>query len=386
MSSTINPNAICDGFDGNADLYGLGIRVGVYLQWYSTWLSISFDSESAQETHDANSIFVFAIIIAVVQAAASDSIRPVEAFIMIQICFGFLFTILSIFGLRLQFLGRMRLARLVASVQDLKESMIVKRTGSAGSDRNNIFVRTPFWDKFNEILPFSSEIFVQGTAKMVSKSRRTLFRIPMSAISFLKHKTLSWTGVLWRSIIAGVIVSTNLWLWYSGLFALSSGNDCEAAIFMFSRQILQGSIVSFLRVMGIIYAVIVYIVLLYVALIALRVLLFFYLCLYRQLFFQAAEIVRPGSVGEIRNLVEKLHPFLDIVEGVIQKSVANAVLLEIVYPFLKPEFWATPFDQIPHLSDLLKVYVVLSSPKVVAKVEDLNNNTQSERRCVQTLI
>src|SRR5204863_8188 len=160
----------CGKFNGNPDLYGLGIRVGVYLQWFSTWLSISFEPESAQETHDVSSIFVFAIIIAIIQAAASGGIRPVEAFIMIQICFG----------------------------------------------------------------------------------------------------SLSWSGVLWRTIIAGMVASCNLWLWYSGLQTLPSGESCDAFVFMFLRQKLRGSMVVFLRAMGIMYAVVVYSLLYYLGLIALR--------------------------------------------------------------------------------------------------------------------
>src|SRR5947207_9155806 len=132
MPSTQSPVPTCGKFNGNPDLYGLGIRVGVYLQWFSTWLSISFEPESAQETHDVSSIFVFAIIIAIIQAAASGGIRPVEAFIMIQICFGYLFTVLSILGLRLQLLGHRRLARLAESFKNLprryRESIIARRT------------------------------------------------------------------------------------------------------------------------------------------------------------------------------------------------------------------------------------------------------------------
>lgn len=58
--STARP--ICAAFEGNFDIYGLGIRTGIYRQWFSSCLCMMLYPESAQELHAANSIFVFAIV------------------------------------------------------------------------------------------------------------------------------------------------------------------------------------------------------------------------------------------------------------------------------------------------------------------------------------
>src|SRR6266700_2219576 len=95
----------CPGFSGNSDFYGLGIRLGVYLQLVSAWISNSLNPRTAGDNHNANSIFVFAIVVAIIHAVNTSAIRPIEAWIMIQTCFAFYFTTLSLFGLRLQFLS-----------------------------------------------------------------------------------------------------------------------------------------------------------------------------------------------------------------------------------------------------------------------------------------
>jgi hypothetical protein len=69
----------CPGIEGNSDLYGLGIRIGVYLQWFSAWISNTINPYGAASNHDANNIFLIAILIATTVALAGDGIQPVEA-------------------------------------------------------------------------------------------------------------------------------------------------------------------------------------------------------------------------------------------------------------------------------------------------------------------
>jgi hypothetical protein len=37
----------CPGIEGNSDLYGMGIRIGVYLQWFSAWISNTINPSGA---------------------------------------------------------------------------------------------------------------------------------------------------------------------------------------------------------------------------------------------------------------------------------------------------------------------------------------------------
>ena len=86
------------GFPGNSDTYGLGIRLGVYLQWISAIVTKEFlvasKAEILRELVDVNTIFSLAIFIATVSwssryAAPVDStVHGVEILIMLHIYFG----------------------------------------------------------------------------------------------------------------------------------------------------------------------------------------------------------------------------------------------------------------------------------------------------------
>src|ERR1700755_1438228 len=101
----------CGAFNGSSDFYGLGIRVGVYLQLGSSHITNTLNQEAAADNYAANSIFVFAVIVALLKAVHAREIefRPIEAWIMLQICISFFLTTLGLFGVRLQFLNLKRL-------------------------------------------------------------------------------------------------------------------------------------------------------------------------------------------------------------------------------------------------------------------------------------
>ena len=100
------PRDVCDGFVGNPDLYGLGIRVGIYLQWVSSLLINVYVPAEMADALDTNSIFVFAVFIAIaVVTSSTEGLHPAEAFIMLQMCFGYLLSVLSVSGLRVTLLS-----------------------------------------------------------------------------------------------------------------------------------------------------------------------------------------------------------------------------------------------------------------------------------------
>ena len=101
-SSNLLTRDVCNGFAGNSDLYGLGIRIGIYLQWISSLLTNILLPNEVSDSLDTNSIFLFAVFIAIAKASqSSGEFRPAEAFIMLQLCFGYLLSVLSVSGLRL---------------------------------------------------------------------------------------------------------------------------------------------------------------------------------------------------------------------------------------------------------------------------------------------
>ena len=78
------------GFTGNSDIYGLGIRLGVYLQWVAALISVvSSRATILRELLDVNTIFSLAIFIAtvVLQTQYAGSAQGIEILIMLHIYF-----------------------------------------------------------------------------------------------------------------------------------------------------------------------------------------------------------------------------------------------------------------------------------------------------------
>jgi hypothetical protein len=94
-------NSSCPPKDGNAGLYGIGIRIGVYLQWVASWIVNSFSPDNAVEFANTNNIFLAALPIALIYLTHIGPISPAEIFIVLTFCFDLGLTVLSIDGLRI---------------------------------------------------------------------------------------------------------------------------------------------------------------------------------------------------------------------------------------------------------------------------------------------
>lgn len=77
-------------FEGKSDLYGFGIRLGIYFQLISTALADKLLPEEQKNAWDTNSIFLLAVFAAVAKSTVSGEIHYVEAFVMLQLMFAFL--------------------------------------------------------------------------------------------------------------------------------------------------------------------------------------------------------------------------------------------------------------------------------------------------------
>jgi hypothetical protein len=96
------------GFDGNPDLYGLGIRTGVYLQWVSALIIWRWYPEGRTELGGAYLVFLFALLIAmIVTTARLEPIHSAEILLLMYIIFGGVFTVMSI-GLRKSHLQKVK--------------------------------------------------------------------------------------------------------------------------------------------------------------------------------------------------------------------------------------------------------------------------------------
>lgn len=89
------------GFDGNSDFYGLGIRLGIYLQWITTLLAHLFFDEAIPGNLELNCVFLIAVSAATLVATRAGTVRPAECLVLLHLCFGFVFSVLSIWGHRI---------------------------------------------------------------------------------------------------------------------------------------------------------------------------------------------------------------------------------------------------------------------------------------------
>lgn len=105
QSDAQSPGEQPDGscvIEGNPDFYGLGIRAGVYLQYVTAFGANLLLTENIDGNLVTNTVFLLALFIAMAVATAQRTVQTVEIVVLLQLSFGFLFTILSIWGHRIR--------------------------------------------------------------------------------------------------------------------------------------------------------------------------------------------------------------------------------------------------------------------------------------------
>jgi hypothetical protein len=94
------------GFEGNSDLYGLGIRLGIYMQWLSALIVYGWYPDGRQSLNETYIIFLFAVIVVIiVQTLQVTRTYAIEILILNYIIFGGAYTVL-ITGVRRRHLDR----------------------------------------------------------------------------------------------------------------------------------------------------------------------------------------------------------------------------------------------------------------------------------------
>lgn len=86
------------GYEGISEVYGLGIRVGIYLQWMSGIICKDFLGEDAlHDVLNENTIFLFAIFLATILLVTGtiSGVHSVDILIMLHIFFGSIYTIFA---------------------------------------------------------------------------------------------------------------------------------------------------------------------------------------------------------------------------------------------------------------------------------------------------
>lgn len=79
--------ALCE-LAGNADMYGLGIRLGYYLQWYGGIFASLLAPEEVPNARFALGLFISATFLALVIQTVQDDLYAVEIYIILLLTFG----------------------------------------------------------------------------------------------------------------------------------------------------------------------------------------------------------------------------------------------------------------------------------------------------------
>lgn len=83
-----------------SDYYGLGVRLGIYFSWLGGWLANAFLSSGISGAADTNTIFLFTLLIAMTNDSNRDTLFQIDGLILMHLCGGTIFGILSIWGYR----------------------------------------------------------------------------------------------------------------------------------------------------------------------------------------------------------------------------------------------------------------------------------------------
>ena len=108
QSYNLDPSEACPpegdppkcSIQGQSDLYGMGVRMGVYLSWIASWLANNFVPAEIDAALDTNSIFLLAIAFALALYSGMSRLRVIDGLILIQMSFGFIFTVMTLWGYR----------------------------------------------------------------------------------------------------------------------------------------------------------------------------------------------------------------------------------------------------------------------------------------------
>lgn len=93
--------SITCSFSGNSDFYGLGVRIGVYLQWLTSMGAAYFCLEGSGDYSETYLVFEVAIIIALyILTFSNHEAYVVEAVIMLYMLYGGFFAVTAVRGIR----------------------------------------------------------------------------------------------------------------------------------------------------------------------------------------------------------------------------------------------------------------------------------------------
>lgn len=197
---------------GDPDLYGLGIRVGIYLQIISTLVTNHFVPKSASSNLTANLIFVSALAIALIRSLTlSKEFYFVEGFILLQLILAFFLGVTS--GIWFA---------LMDAFTSFLDGKITTQTLTAMQAATDVEAQVIF-------------------SRSLSKLGRAYTDLPPLQVNY-------------REVLISMTATINLWFWISGPTTLQHATmGCHSYIFFFAPLPLTSASRSLFIVIATIY-------------------------------------------------------------------------------------------------------------------------------------
>jgi hypothetical protein len=86
--------------DNSNDYYGLGVRIGIYFVWLTSYLANNFLPSEIAGGLDTNTIFMLSLLTSIFYGTFTKQLVNTDALVLMHLSGGFLFGVLSIWGYR----------------------------------------------------------------------------------------------------------------------------------------------------------------------------------------------------------------------------------------------------------------------------------------------
>src|ERR1700722_7728395 len=217
---------------GNADLYGLGIRIGMYLQTLSTILAEAFVHKMALDFRDVNAIFLLALLIAMLKATIQDSLTAADGIVMLRILWCFVICAMS--------KGIYPMAKGIYLVGQ-KVTYLVVKEGIYLVVKENIFLIEDMSSVVRTILKLSGAI--------LELQDRLFEEIVVSRAYLFETGSIGEAlSLYFRVWISGVVAMASVYFWYDGFDRFYRSSSCPLFLFYFAKLDAIGGARTFYKV------------------------------------------------------------------------------------------------------------------------------------------
>ncbi|MCJ1398165.1 hypothetical protein MMC11_001362 [Xylographa trunciseda] len=97
--TVVDPDLDCSSKYG-ADYYGIGVRLGIYFSWLTSWIANVFLPEEIASALDANTMFLLSLMASIFYSTNKGILSYIDGLILMHLSSGYLFGCLSFWGYR----------------------------------------------------------------------------------------------------------------------------------------------------------------------------------------------------------------------------------------------------------------------------------------------